>query len=227
MAIFIAARTSAEVVTGSVRDIALTFVTTPRRAPASAAARAKPSCRSSSHALSMLRNSAHISAFPGTTLAAPGKTSSRPVVPTPPEARRSTASTASAAAHSASCLESIGVVPACAASPENMAWTRSMPAIPDTIASGMPESSSTGPCSICSSTNALMDPGVQAASLIRSGSPPADAIASASVRPEASREARCVGVSVPAIERLPTQLTPNSFGSSPRKSTTRSSCWSA
>src|SRR5437660_747747 len=147
MALFIAARTSGEVVTGSVRDSALTFVATPRRAPASAAAWAKLACRSSSHALSMLRNSAHISAFPGTTLAAPGKTSSRPVVPTPPEARRSTASTASAAAHSASCLESIGVVPECAASPENMAWTRSMPAIPDTIASGMPESSRRGPCS--------------------------------------------------------------------------------
>src|SRR5713101_5397188 len=189
IAFVIADITSSEATTGSVRDRRRTLAETPRREPASAADCSNLARRSSSQPPSMLRNSAHISAFPGTTLAAPRKTSSRPVVPTPPaEARRSTASTASAAALNASCRAAIGVVPAWPAWPVKVAWSRSMPAIPETIPSGMPASSRTGPCSMCSSTKAQTPPD-HAAPPILSGSPPADAIASASVRPDPSREA--------------------------------------
>ena len=67
-------------------------------------------------------------------------------------AMRSTASTHSAAAASASRRSVIGTVPACPAVPRMRRVAREKPLIAVTTPIGNPSASSTGPCSMCSST---------------------------------------------------------------------------
>ena len=93
----------------------------------------------------------------GITLVPPGSTSSWPIVATAPSIARATSrarSTNSAAAQSASSRASIGVVPAWPARPERTTRRRAYATIDVTIPSGVSRASSTGPCSMCSSTNA-------------------------------------------------------------------------
>src|SRR5690606_4529128 len=128
---------------------------------------------------------------------------------------------ASAAAQAASRRMCIGVVPAWSPRPLKTAVMRWMPAMPVTTPIAVPLASSTGPCSMWSSTKRATSSGFQASWMAVAGSPPASRSASASVRPVGSFSSRCSADRLPLSARLPTQLMPKSLASSPAKSTTR------
>ena len=93
---------------------------------------------------------------PGTTLIEPAGTANMPTVPTTSgtaPASRSTASTSSAAAAAASRRWPIGVVPAWLAMPLMLPVQRRLPLMEVTMPSGKSIASSTGPCSMWTSTN--------------------------------------------------------------------------
>jgi hypothetical protein len=103
---------------------------------------------------------------------------------------------------------SIGVVPAWSGWPVTVTATRRMPTMWLTTPMGSPSLSSTGPCSICSSTNAAMLPGPLAARATDSGWAPMRRIACARLSPASLHRDSMASSSVPANARLPTQETP-------------------
>ena len=95
------------------------------------------------------------STTPGMTLTAPDTVLSIPTVPTVPGISRqvrSTATTASDAAASASRRRFMGTVPAWPARPITSTRSRTAPAMEVTTPTGRSSASSTGPCSMCTST---------------------------------------------------------------------------
>ena len=128
---------------------------TPRRS--SIAANSSSIRRSASRRRSSVpaRTSTVNSTTPGMTLTAPGRVLSTPTVPTAPSISRqirSIAVTASDAAASASYRRCIGTVPAWPARPITSTRIRVEPAIEVTTPTGRSSASSTGPCSMCTST---------------------------------------------------------------------------
>ena len=101
------------------------------------------------------RHSSRSRARPGTTLNEPGSVAMSPTVATHPGKSRVTISltpsTKAAAPSAASRRASIGVVPACRASPSNTTRNELAPTIPVTMPMSIPARSSTGPCSMWSS----------------------------------------------------------------------------
>src|SRR4051794_20514537 len=141
--------------TEAVACTSLHVASTPRAA-AIAYARSRRSAHAASRVVSSRwRTSTVRVARAGMTLLAPGWTSSSPTVATSPSTARAVASTVpihSAAAASASRRSAIGTVPAWPASPSKTISARVWPAMPVTTPTGRPSASSTGPCSMWTST---------------------------------------------------------------------------
>jgi len=215
--------------TGVSADRVSTCAGVPSRA-AMAPTASRTAWAAASASASMPRRSTHSSARPGITLMAPGDTFMTAAVPTTPRPARfvassRTARTTCAAVTSASRRPPMGVVPECAAVPSTVTLSRMGAAMASTTPTGMPACSSTGPCSMCSSTKALSSAGRRAHSPRRSRSSPSAARACASVTPpwscsvrQASRRAR------PAMALLPRVPTEKRADSSPRKQITSSGC---
>ena len=128
---------------------------TPRRASIPSNASSMPRSAARRQASLSPRTSTVNSTTPGITLTAPGMVRSTPTVPTAPGTSRqvrSIAATASAAAASASRRRRMGTVPAWPARPITSTRSRVAPAMDVTTPTGRPSASSTGPCSMCTST---------------------------------------------------------------------------
>ena len=158
----------------------------------------------------------------GMTLIAPGRTFNLPTVPTKPSCVsqwRSTKSTISLAAASASCRLPIGTVPAWPASPVTCTRIRVVPAIAVTTPTGKFSCSNTGPCSICDSTYATTFPSRRSSVGHPSGSPPKSINACRIVIPLSSVCSSHAGSNVPAIALLPIKAAPKCTPSSSPKAT--------
>src|SRR5206468_2441154 len=159
---------------------------------------------------------------PGITFTAPIGTCNCPTVPTspgvPPQ-RFSMVSTTSAAAAAASRRRCIGTVPACPANPVIDTKQRTLPAIDVTTPSGTASLSSTGPCSMCTSTKPSSVRGSRTALGIAAGSNPPATMACRIVIPSASTLSSTAGSNRPASARLPRSVDLKRTPSSSAKAT--------
>ena len=102
----------------------------------------------------MWRMSSVIRVSPAVAVTTPGHSVALPTVVTPTWRLpiSATSSAKRAAARKLSRRISIGMVPACDAWPVKIRRSRSMPLVPVTVQMPRPIDSSTGPCSMCTST---------------------------------------------------------------------------
>ena len=160
---------------------------------------------------------------PGMTLIAPGKASSCPTVATRSGVLRasvSIANTHSDAAANASLRRFIGTVPACPATPWISTTKRLAPLIAVTTPTANPSASSTGPCSMCSSTKAATSSRCRAAWATLRGSSPNCSIAFRMLMPSRSVLSSVAKSNVPAIARLPSSVAEKRTPSSSAKPAT-------
>ncbi len=139
---------------GGMRQIGSHAASQPSASAASPAAARAPASMAARASGSMWRRSRVRRVSPGTAVTTPGLHSTQPTVATPSWARATSATARAkrAAAAKLSRRRRMGVVPAWAAWPVSTRRSRSMPTVPVTTPIPSPRSSSTGPCSMWTST---------------------------------------------------------------------------